>query len=46
MIEVRDGEWRRILEQEIAAAERFFEKKAKSQIEAVETKVMAELKRA
>jgi hypothetical protein len=45
MIESRDEEWRRLLDDEITSAEKHFKKKTKSEIQLVQTKVMAEMKR-
>jgi hypothetical protein len=44
MVESRDDEWRRVLDDEIRAAEKYFKKKTKAEIELAKNKVVADMK--
>ena len=44
LIEMRDEEWKKLMETEISNAEQYYEQKTKQEISLVEAKVMAEMK--
>ena len=45
MMDIRDEEWRKLLDEEIEKAEQFFEKKTQDDLRVVQAKVTAEMKR-
>ena len=45
MMDIRDEEWRKLLDEEIEQAEKFFEKKTQEDIREVQAKVTTEMKR-